>query len=397
MIKVLALGYLPKWKGGRQQSGLATGLFDLHDSVNSLGAGVKVVLAATDVFKPEMMVDNTKVLGWTKGIIVKHALKRFYRLPKFCSGARKISKGSKIMSFSEVLVKLIFLDYAINRERPDVIHLHACVYALYANYIWNKSIPVVLRLHGINGYDEAIEHYEEYRRIEKAITNLDFKFVTFVTNSIKKEWEEHYGPFKCKMVGLINGYNPNVFRVTEKSPEKKYDLITFAGISERKGQGRVMEAMVMAKKDSKNLSYLIIGGGADEAYKKKIEEFAAENILDVKFMSYCPQNELPDLIAECRYFILPSTTEGFGKVYIESIASGVPVILPKTLPIVKESIFNEKNSILTDDSSAEGIYAVIKNLPKVKNTPEDIAQTVDYLKWTNLAKEYIELYKGLGK
>lgn len=66
MKKILALGYLPKWRGGRQSTGLATGLFDLHDAVNEVSSDYEVTIAATDVFKKHFKSAHTSILGWTK-------------------------------------------------------------------------------------------------------------------------------------------------------------------------------------------------------------------------------------------------------------------------------------------------------------------------------------------
>ena len=41
--KILALGYTPKDKGGKQTTGLATGIFDLHDAVNALNCDFKII------------------------------------------------------------------------------------------------------------------------------------------------------------------------------------------------------------------------------------------------------------------------------------------------------------------------------------------------------------------
>ena len=83
MKKVLALGYLPKWRGGKQSSGLATGLFDLHDAINEVCSDIDVTIAATDIFKEHYHTSHTNVLGWTKVLLCKHMIKRFYRLPFF--------------------------------------------------------------------------------------------------------------------------------------------------------------------------------------------------------------------------------------------------------------------------------------------------------------------------
>lgn len=395
MTKILALGYLPKWKGGSQKTGLATGLFDLHDAVNGLHNDCQVVIAATDIFKPEVMIDNTKVIGWSKIILFKNAINHFYRLPKFVFEALKMARYKPVSNFASSFAKILFLDYAITREKPDIIHLHGCYYAMFRKAIWNKSMKVVLRLHGINGFDETIFGHEQYQQMERYITSLPFEFVTFVTTGICEEWKARYGEFKSNMIPLINGYNSSVFHLPNDIIPKKYDLVTFSGLSERKGQDRVIKALKKLKEEGISLSYLVIGSGIKE-YEMYLHQLVKETGTDVEFISYLSQNKILPYLWKCRYFILPSVTEGFGKVFIESAGSGLPVILPKTLPIVQEqNVMTTDNCILTDDETVDSIYKVLKSLPDYMFDSTMVAQSVLQLKWSSLACQYVKLYQNI--
>ncbi len=392
MKKVLALGYIPKWKGGRQLTGLATGLFDLHDAVNGLHDNVEVTIAATDIFTKSTKIDNTPIIGWSKSALIIHAIRYFYRLPKFLKGVFTLRKYKPVTNSLEIFAKLIFLDYAIQQVKPDFVHLHGALYALYRPYIWRSNLKVVLRLHGLNGYDETILGYQQYRKIEKDILSIPYQFVTFVTESICDEWKDRYGLFLCPMIPLINGYNAAVFYPPKEKILKKYDLITISGLSERKGQDRVLEAIKLLKDEGHHISYLIIGSG-NKNYEETLISYVNKYSLDVTFISYTSQDKLNSMLWESKYFILPSVTEGFGKVYIESIGAGIPVILPQTLPIAHEkNILSPQNSILIKDYSTESIYNGIKAMHDMYIS-DDISATVNHLKWSQIARQYIELYK----
>lgn len=395
-MKVLALGYIPKWKGGRQKTGLATGLFDLHDAVNALGEDVQVTIAATDIFQDELKIDHTSVVGWNKAHLVGHAIKYFYRLPLFIRGALFMNRFSKVTgSFASMLAKLLFWDYAIEREKPNLIHLHGCVYACLRRYIWRKKLPVVLRLHGINGHDPAIKGYLKYREMEKLITRNKFEFVTFVTKDIADDWMRLYGQFSCPMIPIINGYNENVFFPPKEDHGKEFDLITISGVQERKGQDRVAKALRILRDMGKDYSYLVIGNG-DVAYEQKLKKYVADEKLNVTFIEYCPQDKLNDYLWKSKFFILATSSEGFGKVFIESMASGVPVILPANIPIAREDgIFNEYNAFFMKDSSVESIVEVLDHLPESLAPSREISQSISHLSWTNIAEQYVRLYRDL--
>lgn len=393
-MKVLALGYLPKWRGGRQTTGLATGIFDLHDAVNEQNEGVEVTIVATDVFKDKVQVEHTPVLGWTKSLLLKHVIKRFYRLPFFIRKASWISRRAVFMPYMDTLAKLLLLDMAIDEVQPDVIHLHGDNYAYFVNALWHNNLSVVLRLHGMDGFDSTIKGYKELRRVEKEIVGFKYNFVTFVTKDVCEDWKIKYGTFNSPMIPIINGFNGNVFFPPTTPDNYKYDLITISGVSDRKGQGRVIEAMRKLKQDGINLSYLVVGNG-DENYLKAIKENAKKYEVNVEFLDYCPQNKLNELLWCSKWFIQPSASEGFGKTYIESIAAGTPVIIPKHLPIVKEeNVLSDINSVLHENESVESIYACLRELDfQKKPDVMKVSKSVEHLKWCNIAKVYLEIYK----
>ena len=390
----MALGYLPKWRGGLQTTGLATGIFDLHESVNGLDQNIDVIIAATDVFRDETVVEHTRVVGWTKRLLINHAIKRFYRLPFFISKALWISWHTKLISVLDTFSKLVMLDRAVDKVNPDVIHLHGAIYAYFTIALWRNKRPVVLRLHGLNGFDKTIQNYERYRVIEKEIVSFDYRFVTFVTKDICEDWKVKYGSFKCPMIPIVNGYNGNVFYAPENSIKKKYDLITISGITDRKGQGRVIDALKLLKDEGIALSYLVVGNG-DVEYIAEIKAKVKAYGLNVKFMDYCPQDKLSELLWESKWFIQPSASEGFGKTYVESIAAGTPVILPKHLPIVQEKgLLTSLNSLLTKDESVESIYNCLKNIDF--DSCYDyrvVANSITSYSWAGLGEKYISVYK----
>lgn len=392
-MKVLALGYVPKWRGGRQTTGLATGLFDLHDAVNALHQDVEVVLAATDIFVEEKVIDHTRVLGWSPKQLFLHAIKHINRLGRFISGAFALARIFGLNVFFQTLGKLIFLDYAIEREQPDIIHLHGCVYGLYRPFLWDQYRPVVLRIHGVNGFDETIPKYQKYKIAEQKITSEKFDFVTFVTSSICAEWKDNYGSFNCPMVPILNGYNSNVFFPCSENHSVKYDLITISGLSARKGQLRVLEALAILQEEGINYRYAIVGKGSD-VYQLALHNYASTHKLAIDFYDYCSQREMNEYLWNSRFFILPSASEGFGKVFIESIAAGTPVILPKQLPIALEKdVLSSDNAVMMDDSSAESIAKALRSLSNIVFDKNEVVASIKNMSWNNIAKQYIEQYK----
>jgi glycosyltransferase involved in cell wall biosynthesis len=96
--------------------------------------------------------------------------------------------------------------------------------------------------------------------------------------------------------------------------------------SERyKGHDMVLCALARLSEVEPGLCYIIAGEGE---YKKSLMQMAAElGVSDrVYFPGFIPSAELPDYYRLCDLFIMPSTKEGFGIVFMEAMAAGKPVI-----------------------------------------------------------------------
>lgn len=96
--------------------------------------------------------------------------------------------------------------------------------------------------------------------------------------------------------------------------------------SERyKGHDRIIEALPFVLGHVPDAAYLIVGTGDD---RPRLETLAAALGLAeaVRFAGEVPEAELPDHFAIADLFAMPSTGEGFGIVFLEAAAMGLPVI-----------------------------------------------------------------------
>ncbi|MGC4095642.1 MAG: glycosyltransferase [Nitrospira sp.] len=92
-----------------------------------------------------------------------------------------------------------------------------------------------------------------------------------------------------------------------------------------KGHDQVLRALPAVLKSIPDCKYLIAGDGED---RSRLEALVDE--LEIKhaviFAGFVPAEQLPILYRLCDVFVMPSTGEGFGIVFLEALASGKPVI-----------------------------------------------------------------------
>ncbi len=92
-----------------------------------------------------------------------------------------------------------------------------------------------------------------------------------------------------------------------------------------KGFDRMIELMPALQQEVPNLSYLIVGKGGDQP---RLEALAREHGVDgsVIFAGFVSEEDKPRYYALADAYVMPSTMEGFGFVYTEAMACGIPVV-----------------------------------------------------------------------
>ena len=93
-----------------------------------------------------------------------------------------------------------------------------------------------------------------------------------------------------------------------------------------KGHEQVFAALPTLRRQFPDLVHVVAGDGDDRA---RLERRAAELAGDrrtVRFLGFVPDGDLPDLYRLADLFVMPSSDEGFGIVYLEAAACGLRVV-----------------------------------------------------------------------
>lgn len=107
------------------------------------------------------------------------------------------------------------------------------------------------------------------------------------------------------------------------------DEILYAGVLvPLKGVHYLLEALVLAVTKGADAKLRIVGRCAHRAYGEGLRQQVKRLGLEarVTFVDEVPQPDLAEYMARAAVFVLPSTTEGLGRVVIEAMATGTPVI-----------------------------------------------------------------------
>lgn len=109
-------------------------------------------------------------------------------------------------------------------------------------------------------------------------------------------------------------------------------ILTVGRLHPRKGQLFIIEALqALPAADRERIEYWLVGGHAKENYEERLRTAAASSGLTVRFFGDVPDEELERLYARADIFAMTSidhrhSIEGFGLVYLEAGAHGLPVV-----------------------------------------------------------------------
>ena len=166
---------------------------------------------------------------------------------------------------------------------------------------------------------------------------------------------------------------------TEREREKII-ILTVGRLHPRKGQLITLEALQMLPEAVRNrIEYWIVGGRNKGNYEDQLRSQAAEDpALSVRFFGNIPDEELAEVYDRSDIFALTSinhenSVEGFGLVYLEAAAHGLPIVA-HNIGGVSEAVRDRVTGLLvTPDRPAELAAAfekLIHDLPLRKRLGE---------------------------
>jgi phosphatidylinositol alpha-1,6-mannosyltransferase len=152
-----------------------------------------------------------------------------------------------------------------------------------------------------------------------------------------------------------------------KLPGAPLVMLTVGRVHPRKGQHCVLEALALLPPAARaRLEYRVAGPVVDPAYQRHLEKLARDSGATVRFLGEIPDSDLPRLYAEADLFALTPvphgpSLEGFGLVYLEAAAHGLPALAHRTGG-VPEAVRDGVTGLLADPADRATLAAALARL-----------------------------------
>ncbi len=308
-----------------------------------------------------------------------YALRRSWNIWGYAAsmqGDVKIRKLIYLLLPFVLLSSFVKLWRLTGREHYDLIQAHwvipnAPVAALVG---WLRRIPVVISLHGSDVY------VAERIRPVGWVARWAFRRAAGVTASspdLLERAQRLDAPRASERATVIPyGVDPTVFQPPTRPPaeirqELGFDpadliLLCVGRLVYKKGFEYALRALP-AVLESHPTARLVIAGAGD--LRLQLEQLTAQLDLTgrVRFEGAVPHNRMPDYLAACDLFLLPSIVDDSGNVdglpntLLESLAAARPVVA-SNLAGVPLAVSNGQNGLLVPQRNSAALASAINRL-----------------------------------
>ena len=246
----------------------------------------------------------------------------------------------------------------IDKEKIAVVHCHTAAFACYATAAKNlsQSIKTVMQYHDLDPYQIRLGRYADWKpnlsyrfsHLVNQFKNIDLHLC--ISERVRYNLEnfpsphpaECYEPYLrilrkakelkapldiCSYV-LYNGVDTSIFykKATVKYPHR-FKIGCISNFNDLKDHITLIKSIELLARDTPdiNLQVSFVGSGQTMSVCK---DYIMEHNLSeyFTFESEVEHHELNDYYNSLDLFVLPSIFEGFGCVYTEAAACGVPFI-----------------------------------------------------------------------
>jgi glycosyltransferase involved in cell wall biosynthesis len=303
----------------------------------------------------------------------------------------------KLSIFKKNIINIEEYKNIVLEFKPDIIHSNLYLAEVVSReFILKKTIYIThvhdniiqLKKLGFNTFltKSKFTNYYERLRILKRYKKSNTYFI-----SISNETNDYISKnlpklFKKKIIKLPNAVNLSRFSLIPKALEnRRFNLISIGSLAKRKNQTFLIDVLYyLNKKIEVNLT--ILGEGPE---RKEIENKIRDLGLEKQITLKGNLSDIEPFLNNSDLYIHAATSEPFGLVLIEAMASGLPVIALNGKGN-KDIVINNYNGFLIEKPSIELMGdKIIEILENKKKFNELSKNAVEFAKKYSI-EEYID-------
>lgn len=240
--------------------------------------------------------------------------------------------------------------------KPDIVHAHFYSIAAIASILKRKfCIPFVVT-----------EHSSKLNRNLLEISRLDARIaanayqkadrVVVVSKALAANLKRNFG-----VEGQIipNIVDVSDFQYVERQKKDGFKFISVGNLIKIKGFDLLIRAFAEAFKDDKTVKLSIVGDGPErKALQDAVNQYGIGD--QITFLRTIGREKVKQIYYDSDAFVLSSRSETFGVVFIEAMATGLPVIATRCGG--PESFVDENNGMLVKVNDVDELADAMRKI-----------------------------------
>jgi len=291
----------------------------------------------------------------------------------------------------------------VDFSQINFIHAHTWYsdggVAYFLSKKYNIPFIVTVRNTDLNVFQKKLAYLRPFgRKVLERAKNIFLISASYLPRVLSQHsLQTSLGSIQEKIKVLPNGVDPYWLNnaVGQKEQKKLNDtvqLIYVGRLTAGKNVPFVQQAVVWLNKNTRhNVHFHIVGGGGTS--EAEVIELANQQ---PSYFTYhgkvYNKDELANLYRTADIFVMPSSHETFGLVYVEAMLQGLPILYTANEGIdgfYPESI-GEKIQTPTVQEIGEKLSVMIENLNGYSIPAEALKRNHD---WAEIAKQYLSIYE----
>jgi glycosyltransferase involved in cell wall biosynthesis len=250
----------------------------------------------------------------------------------------------------------------------------------------------------------------KYQRsyLRERFERLTYFLITFLVTGTEKLGDEYSRVYKIprEKIKIMPNWvdserfqkvsNKNIFKQELAIPEDRKVIFFVHHLSVRKGTRMILPVIRELLKFRKDFFVIVAGSGPDEASLRERVNKTDKLSAYARIVGAIPNHDIQKYFNIADILFMPSQEEGFPRVILESMASGVPIVA-SNVGSVSEIVPKEMKSFIVDPNDMQGFASALNLLLSQK--PEEIEKTKTILrseaekfKTATVAKKFVTLF-----
>lgn len=284
----------------------------------------------------------------------------------------RTSRSSRLYRMQWSLLGALSLAYC----RPDVVFFNMSGLGSPFNRLLGRiclllRIPYVVIIGGQN-VSYSSQQVQYFSGATCIVTHT-----TLQRQKMEAQLGVNFGCFNVMSLGIdTNLFCPGLKRNSSIGP----NLLYVGRIMQVKGIEIAISALPYIKRYFPNVKLHLVGPFGDERYKRLLCEFIDRHALqeNTEFHGLVPYQKLPKWYRDADLLLLPSQSESFGMVAVESMACGTPVVALRGSGAPEEIISHGFDGLLLEeDNFGSAIVELLDNRKRLFRMRREARQKIE--------------------